>query len=61
MGNAMGMALAAAVYSRALGSGGLGEVITASTEAVNAVSQGITVVATVSAIGLVAIILRGRG
>ena len=61
MGNAMGMALAAAVYSRALGSGGLGEVITASTEAVNAVSQGITVVTTVSAIGLVAIILRGRG
>ena len=61
MGNAMGMALAAAVYSRALGSGGLGEVITASTEAVNAVSQGLTVVATVSAIGLVAIILRGRG
>ena len=61
MGNALGMALAAAVYSRALGSGGLGEVITASTEAVNAVSQGITVVTTVSAIGLVAIILRGRG
>jgi len=61
MGNAMGMALAAAVYSRALGSGGLGEVITASTEAVNAVSQGITVVTTVSGIGLVAIILRGRG
>jgi hypothetical protein len=54
IGNSMGMALAAAMYSHAIGSGGL-------EGAVNAVSQGITVVVTVSAIGLVAIILRGRG
>ena len=53
IGNSIGMALAAAIYSHVLGSGG-------SEGAVNAVSQGITVVATVSAIGLVAIILRGR-
>jgi hypothetical protein len=46
--------LAAAMYSHAIGSGGL-------EGAVNAVNQGITVVVTVSAIGLVAIILRGRG
>ena len=54
IGNSMGMALAAAVYSRALSTTGL-------EGAIDAVGQGITVVATVSAIGLVAIILRGRG
>ena len=54
MGNSTGMALAASVYAHTLTSGGL-------EETVNAVSQGITVVITVSAIGLVAIILRGRG
>ncbi len=54
MGNSMGMALAASVYAHTLTTGGL-------EDTVNAVSQGITVVITVSAIGLVAIILRGRG
>jgi len=37
------------------------DAITAPIEAVNAVHQGITVVVLVSAIGLMAIILRGRG
>jgi len=54
MGNSMGMALAASVYAHTLTPGGLGA-------AVDAVSQGITVVIAVSAVGLVAIILRGRG
>ena len=54
IGNSMGMALAAAMYSRALGTTGL-------EGAIDAVGQGIIVVATVSSIGLVAIILRGRG
>tara|TARA_B100000809_G_scaffold202517_1_gene203306 strand:- start:73 stop:612 length:540 start_codon:yes stop_codon:yes gene_type:complete len=54
IGNSIGVALAAAVYSRALGTTGL-------EGAIDAVGQGIIVVATVSSIGLVAIILRGRG
>ena len=54
MGNSMGTALAASVYAHALTSGGLAETV-------NAVNQGITVVIAVSAIGIVAIILRGRG
>ena len=51
IGNSMGMALAAAVYSSSFTSDG----------AVHAVSQGIMVVVAVSGIGLVAIVLRGRG
>ena len=54
IGNSTGMALAASVYAHTLTSGGL-------EQTVNAVSQGIMVVITVSAIGLIAIILRGRG
>jgi hypothetical protein len=61
MGSSIGMALAAAIYASTLGSGKVSEVITTPIEAVYAVNQGITVVAIVSAIGLVAIILRGRG
>ena len=61
IGNSMGMALAAAIYASTLGSGRVVEAVTAPIEAVNAVGQGITVVALVSAIGLVAIVLRGRG
>ena len=51
IGNSMGMALAAAVYSSSFTSDG----------AVHAVSQGIMVVVAVSGIGLGAIVLRGRG
>ena len=54
IGNSMGMALAAAVYSHSFTSDGL-------EQAVHAVGQGITVVVIVSGIGLVAILLRGRG
>ena len=61
MGTSIGMALAAAIYSSTLGSGRPMDAITAPIEAVNAVHQGITVVVLVSAIGLMAIILRGRG
>ena len=61
MGSSIGMALAAAIYASTLGSGKVSEAINTPIEAVYAVNQGITVVAIVSAIGLVAIILRGRG
>ena len=61
MGTSIGMALAAAIYSSTLGSGRPMDAITAPIEAVNAVHQGITVVVLVSAMGLMSIILRGRG
>jgi len=61
IGNSMGMALAAAIYASTLGSDIVLEAINTPIEALNAVNQGITVVAIVSAIGLVAIGLRGRG
>lgn len=61
IGNSMGMALGSAVYAGIIGSGGVREVGLASKEAVDAVGQGIMVVAIVSAFGLVAIALRGRG
>ena len=61
MGTSIGMALAAAIYSSTLGSGRPMDAITAPIEAVTAVHQGITVVVLVSAMGLMAIILRGRG
>ena len=61
LGNSMGMALAAAVYTGVVGSGGGVGVGIASRNAVDAVGQGITVVVIVSAVGLVAIALRGRG
>ena len=57
----MGMALAAAIYASTLGSGIALKAINTPIEALNAVNQGITVVAIVSAIGLVPIVLRGRG
>ena len=61
IGNSVGMALAAAIYASTLGSDIALKAINAPIEALNAVNQGITVVAIVSAIGLVAIVLRGRG
>ena len=57
----MGMALAAAIYASTLGFDIVLEAINTLIEALNAVNQGITVVAIVSAIGLVPIVLRGRG
>ena len=61
IGNSVGMALAAAIYASTLGSDIALKAVNAPIEALNAVNQGITVVAIVSAIGLVAIVLRGRG
>ena len=57
----VGMALAAAIYASTLGSDISLKAINTPIEALNAVNQGITVVAIVSAIGLVAIVLRSRG
>jgi EmrB/QacA subfamily drug resistance transporter len=61
IGNSTGMALAAAIYASTLGSDISLKAINTPIEALNAVNQGITVVAIVSAVGLVAIVLRGRG
>ena len=61
IGNSTGMALAAAIYASTLGSDIALKAVNAPIGALNAVNQGITVVAIVSAIGLVAIVLRGRG
>lgn len=61
IGTSVGVALAAAVYASTLGpSGSQGEAISSAT-VFTAFGDGITVVSLVSAVGILAILLRGRG